>query len=245
MAGFLQAFQTGIRFTVDDTGSSMMDEQQSFPIMDLPREMRDELYGHVLANGTMAILCVSKQVNIEAARLVKANASLRLDETYLWRCACRMSSPSGEIPSWLWNLDTSCIKHVTLRIDLAKCKPTRDNGPKFPMYLFRASDPRVAELIFEVVLVNPHIFLSTKRWVLGAISRIECKAMFISWAFYDTSRRIPLVPPCGKPLDHGLIDNVLSARFGKCVYGDLLGKGNPYMEYNPHAYQVSQRHSEE
>ena len=77
--------------------------------MDLPFEIRENLYKHALRIGAMSILQVSKQVNEEASPFIRNYAYLRLDD--------QSTSSSRINPDYLDVVDLSRVKNISINSD--------------------------------------------------------------------------------------------------------------------------------
>lgn len=70
-------------------------ERNIFPFLELPRELRDQIYRHSILTGNIAILGINKQVHEEASQLLSKHAVLRINLGFSDRTNWSKLSPAS------------------------------------------------------------------------------------------------------------------------------------------------------
>ena len=88
-------------------------KQTIFPMLQLPREIRDIIYSYTIADGTLDILTTNKRIHEEASPLVSKYGVLRVN----------LGFRSPVQWSQLGSAPVSSIRHLELRLNLTAAAP--------------------------------------------------------------------------------------------------------------------------
>lgn len=88
-----------------------------FPLLQLPRELRDQIYRHSILTGDISILEISKQVNKEASQLLSKHAVLRIN----------LGFPDRTNWSKLGSASMAAVQRMDLRIKASEDAVPFDN----------------------------------------------------------------------------------------------------------------------
>ena len=111
MSSANNSLSTSIEPTKETVVNNMHLHQTSkknlFPLLQLPRELRDEIYRRSIAAGNLSILSLSKFVNAEASELVSKYAVLRVNLGFVNRTNW----------SQLGSASVATVRHLDLRLN--------------------------------------------------------------------------------------------------------------------------------
>ena len=218
--------------------------RQTFPLLDLPLELRNEIYNHTLRNGTTAILRTSKQVYIEASQFIFRSGVFRF---FISEKVTR-ANPGPQ--SQMKTFETDRVQNIAITIEVSEsCRWHRRLEKWFPQpfLALRSAHLSVCE-----------IHLSASEWrsmtvmtkIVNAISRIECETLFLSHPEFllNAFNKELLQDSLGPARIHRTGRSMMNGVGLPCrLYGGWDGAsftageelGDEYVEFHPNAYRRS------
>ena len=202
--------------------------------MVLPLELRQRIYEYSLAIGITSILKLCKSVKEEATNLIDTSAFLRLHDFEI------MQHWIHQLPGNLTPQILSHIKNISITMDTAKTMEILLSYPH------RALCQPLAYLHFayhrtiEIQFVDPCSFGRNVTGIIGTLAGYHTENLFI------TVKPAVEAEAARKELRftyvhafYGCTAVFLKDQLGDPIWHGNDGRGEHYLEFHPHAYQMT------